>query len=207
MGFWKEVVEDNKKMRENAKRRKIETPKIKAKLGTKSLPPFLSVHNLEKWEALPEHTHCLLALHYENLSISVYEKNLEILLPYEKIIDTEVETSESITYKKKNKSVIGRGIIGGALFGGAGAVVGAMSGLKDNTKEIKESKKISYLGIKYNTNEGESAVVFKTEDWGARMVEKAIRKMANLDPIEKNEANNETGNEQTPNMPTGTIKL
>lgn len=37
---------------------------------------------------------------------------------------------------KKDKSVIGRAIVGGVLFGGAGAVVGGMTGLKPEEKEV-----------------------------------------------------------------------
>ena len=39
---------------------------------------------------------------------------------------------------KKDKSVIGRAIIGGVLFGGAGAVVGGMTGLKPEEKEVNK---------------------------------------------------------------------
>lgn len=50
---------------------------------------------------------------------------------------------------KKNKSVIGRAIVGGVLIGGLGAVVGAMSGLSKKQK----AEKHYYMVINYKMEE------------------------------------------------------
>ena len=50
--------------------------------------------------------------------------------------------------KEKNKSVIGRGIAGGLLFGGVGLVLGGLSGT--GTKQIKED--VQYIVVNYNEN-------------------------------------------------------
>ena len=41
-------------------------------------------------------------------------------------------------FVKKDKSVIGRAVVGCVLFGGAGAIVGGMTGLKPEEKEINK---------------------------------------------------------------------
>lgn len=57
-------------------------------------------------------------------------------IPNDKISRITLENSEQI-YERKEKSVIGRAIIGGLLFGPVGATVGGLSGLKDGQKKVK----------------------------------------------------------------------
>lgn len=84
--------------------------------------------------------------------ISMFEDHLElcplmskqpISLLYDQITDVYYGFEEEI--KEKNKSVIGRAVAGGLLFGGVGAIVGAASGTgKKQQKEIKRVFVISY---------------------------------------------------------------
>lgn len=55
---------------------------------------------------------------------------------------------------EKDKSVIGRGVVGSVLFGGAGLILGGLSGLQK--KQIMQN--INYLIINYNSN-GEEKVI------------------------------------------------
>ena len=55
---------------------------------------------------------------------------------------------------EKDKSVIGRGVVGSVLFGGAGLILGGLSGL--NKKQVQQN--IDYLIINYKSN-GEDKVV------------------------------------------------
>jgi len=44
--------------------------------------------------------------------------------------------NEDAVYQQQSKSVVGRAVIGGLLFGGAGAIVGAISGTKGENKKV-----------------------------------------------------------------------
>lgn len=66
-------------------------------------------------------------------------------IPIDRIIAVEVLSNEII--KEKEKSVIGRGIVGGIAFGPAGLVLGGMSGLKNKTtKKVEYVFCVSYFG-------------------------------------------------------------
>ena len=60
------------------------------------------------------------------MSISNKERIASFTIPHERIIDIDFITKTNI--EEKQKSVVGRAIVGGMLFGGAGAVVGGLSG-------------------------------------------------------------------------------
>ena len=95
------------------------------------------------------------------VDVALYEDHLEIkdvmkhsaTLKYDQITDvfyglkTEIVTT--------GKSVIGRGLAGGLLFGGVGAVVGAVSGT--GTKEKKERH--FYFIISYTSSTGEDKFI------------------------------------------------
>jgi len=52
-------------------------------------------------------------------------------IPYTRIL--AIDTMSQTNIQEKNKSVIGRGIVGGLLFGPAGAVIGGISGIGTKT--------------------------------------------------------------------------
>lgn len=62
-----------------------------------------------------------------------FKKEPEFILDVDEIEAIDILTEE----EAKNKSVIGRAIIGGVLFGGVGAVVGGLSGVGQK-KKIRE---------------------------------------------------------------------
>lgn len=126
-----------------------------------------------------------LVLQEDHLQIGIPLAKPEQLktLRYDQIKDV-VYTSE-IEQIAKSKSPIGRAVAGGLLFGGAGAVVGAVSGTGSKTK--KEYK--FYLIIYYVSKDGEDKFLQyqdKTLSAGQKFY-KALKEKANISTDNSNE--------------------
>lgn len=107
--------------------------------------------------------------HYEGLGIKQGANCIVKLTNYElQLCDIKIRPIIKISLKdisnvaiisdkeiiEKDKSVIGRGIVGNVLFGGAGLILGGLSGLQK--KQVEQN--IDYLIINYKSN-GENKVV------------------------------------------------
>jgi len=116
------------------------------------------------------------ALFDDHLTISSPVVKQEITLNYSQITDVFYGVQTDII--KKNKSVIGRAIGGGLLFGGVGAVVGAVSGT--GTKETKECN--IYFIISYTSQNGEDKFLqFKdTRLYKGDKVAKKLKEICNI---------------------------
>lgn len=77
------------------------------------------------------------------VEISLYDDHLELSAPmskqpislsYAQITDIYYGVETELV--EKNKSVIGRAFVGGILFSGVGAIVGAASGIGEKTKKV-----------------------------------------------------------------------
>lgn len=91
---------------------------------------------------------------YDNyLSIKAVAGKQEATLNYNQITDVYYGLETEIV--EKNKSVIGRAVAGGLLFGGIGAVVGSISGT--GSKEKKERH--FYFIISYTSISGEDKFI------------------------------------------------
>lgn len=77
----------------------------------------------------------------------------EIRLNYNQITDVFYGLETEIV--EKNKSVIGRAVTGGLLFGGVGAVVGGISGTGTKTKKERHF----YFIISYTSSAGEDKFI------------------------------------------------
>ena len=99
----------------------------------------------------------------------------KVSLAYSKITDVFYGFSGELI--QKQKSVIGRAAVGGLLFGGLGAVVGAVSGT--GTKEAKDPT--LYFIISYTDSEGnEQYLEFKdTRQYRGRKVAKTLKELTN----------------------------
>jgi len=63
-----------------------------------------------------------------------------------------IEKQDAV-YEQQSKSVLGRAVIGGLLFGGAGAVVGALSGTKGKREKVNFIDYVLTLIINYSGEE------------------------------------------------------
>lgn len=97
------------------------------------------------------------ALYDDKLELSAPMSSAPISLAYSQVTDIYYGIETEI--KDKNKSVIGRALVGGVLFAGAGAVVGAISGVGSKKEKVKKT----LLIISYKASSGEDKFL-KFED-------------------------------------------
>ena len=93
------------------------------------------------------------ALYEDHLELKAFmEKHEPISLQYEQITDVFHGIQSELV--EKDRSVIGRAVAGGILFGGVGAVVGGMSGV--GKKKEKTVTKLLLI-ISYTSKDGEDS--------------------------------------------------
>lgn len=93
------------------------------------------------------------ALYDDHLIIKSPILKQEIKLNYDQVTDVFYGLETEII--EKNKSVIGRAVAGGLLFGGVGAVVGGISGTGTKTKKERHF----YFIISYTSSTGEDKFI------------------------------------------------
>ena len=105
------------------------------------------------------------------------------IFDYKEIIEVSYEENGTQLYSKSSMRTVGGAIVGGVLMGGAGAVVGGLSGTTTQHKEVKtmtlkillrSTEKPTYL-INFN----ESKRVLKTEDKSDNALYKKYQRNAN----------------------------
>lgn len=117
--------------------------------------------------------------------VSLYDDHLEItsmqkrklLLNYDQI--TDVFYGGKIELIQKSKSVIGRALVGGVIFGGTGAVIGAVSGTGTKT----EKKTHLYFIISYTSSDGNDCYI-QFEDTRCHKGYKLSKKLKELAHVE-----------------------
>lgn len=117
------------------------------------------------------------ALYDEHLEISSPFAKNKINLDYSKIKD--VVYSAEVEEISKSKSSIGRAVAGGMLFGGVGAVVGAISGTGTKTKKERHF----YFIIAYTSAQGEEKFL-QFEDtrlYKGTKIAKKLKELCRLD--------------------------
>ncbi len=108
----------------------------------------------------------------------------EATLRYSQITDVFYGTQTEVI--KKKQSPIGRAVVGGMLFGGAGAIVGAISA------DEKEKKKVAlYFIISYTSSSGEDKYI-SFEDTRMYKGKKLANKLSELCGI--NQSGGESSN-------------
>ena len=106
----------------------------------------------------------------ENLTFTQLGLKTKVCIPLENVTSCEKYTEKEL----KEKSVIGRAVVGGILFGGVGAAVGAISGTKPKEKTL------FYTAITYTDNNEEKTLLFKIEQLNSldlvREIQELIKK-------------------------------
>lgn len=106
-------------------------------------------------EGLPLRKDCPIVLELDTdrnaVVFTEFGKKQEILLPISKITRTGILHIETV----ESGNMIGRATVGGVLYGGAGAIIGAMT--------AQEKKKVKHLySINYLSDGEEKAIVMKS---------------------------------------------
>lgn len=133
---------------------------------------------LQSVGGLVEGNACLVSLYEDKLTISAPLGKTTVELKYEQVTDVFYGLETEIT--THNKSVIKRALVGGLLFGGIGAVVGAVDGTGTKDKKSKHF----YFIISYKSSTGEDAYI-QFEDTRLYKGVKLSKKLKELCDIEK----------------------
>lgn len=123
------------------------------------------------------------------IDVSLFDDHLElknfavkqpITLNYSQITDVFHGYMEEIV--EKEKSTIGRAFAGGLLFGGAGAIVGAMTA---NGKKEKKVSKLMFI-ISYTSSSGEESILqFEdTRHYKGKKLSEQLKELCNIQPKE-----------------------
>lgn len=119
-------------------------------------------------------------LYDDHLTLSNFAVKQPITLNYSQI--TDVFHGYITEIQEKEKSVIGRAVTGGLLFGGAGAVVGAISA---NGKKEKKVTKLMFI-ISYTSSAGEDCFLqFEdTRHYKGKKLSEKLKELCNIKPKE-----------------------
>ena len=119
----------------------------------------------------------------EIVDIALYEDHLEIKnkkqtlkLDYDQV--TDVFHGYEDVLVEKQRSPIGRAVVGGLLFGGAGAVVGAISG----TQTTKKKKKLLFIVCYTGSDGGEKFLKFEdTRMYKGKKIAKQLKEFSGIE--------------------------
>lgn len=121
------------------------------------------------------------SLYDDHLTLKNFAVKQPITLNYSQI--TDVFYGYMTEIQEKNKSTIGRAVAGGLLFGGAGAIVGAMTA--NGTKEKKVTK-LMFI-ISYTSSKGEDCFLqFEdTRHYKGKKLSEKLKELCNIEEKEK----------------------
>lgn len=122
-----------------------------------------------------------LSLYDDHLTLKNFAVKQPITLNYSQI--TDVFHGYTTEIQEKNKSTIGRAMAGGLLFGGVGAIVGAMTA---NGKKEKKVTKLMFI-ISYISSKGEDCFLqFEdTRNWNGKKLSNKLKELCNIEEKEK----------------------
>ncbi|MGN1342819.1 MAG: hypothetical protein ACI4VL_06505 [Bacilli bacterium] len=102
---------------------------------------------------------CIIRLSNLNLQLCDAKRRPILNISLKDITNVGIISDKELV--EKDRSVIGRGIVGSALFGGAGLILGGLSGV--SKKQVEQN--IDYLVINYKSNDNDKVIsVYAKED-------------------------------------------
>lgn len=132
---------------------------------------------LDGISSLVPQTQCIISLEENMLIIETIDKSQRFELDFSQVITLKQVAHQETIQKKKN--VITRGIIGSALLGPSGAIIGSVSGLgtKENSQIVYDLI-ITYMST--NTNDV-NTIIFRSLNYGIcnSIIEKVNEKISN----------------------------
>ena len=87
---------------------------------------------------LDENAETGIVIDEKNQKFTIINKQSLITLPYSSLVEVEWVEDEVSVLKANKASVIGRSIVGGAILGGVGSIIGAATSTKTSSKEVKK---------------------------------------------------------------------
>lgn len=112
----------------------------------------------------------LLTVSLKGETIAIENSDMSFILEKSQITNTGYFTEQDVI--SKNKSVVGRSIAGGLLFGQMGAVIGGLSGVGGKTKKIHRK----FVFITYQSSDNsDCGIAFEVEDYELQPALKFIK--------------------------------
>lgn len=102
---------------------------------------------------LSEYSGMSIAYDKEKKKICILDLNQKpFIYDYADILQSELDINGETILKKSTTGTVGRGVVGGLVAGGAGAIVGGMTGSQ------KQTEKISSIDLKISVNDSQNPV-------------------------------------------------
>lgn len=165
MGFFKKTVAEREEKRKKKESHQAFMGKTTQPIGKIAMSTIVDL-SLDPYEEVLK-------------IISIDKELITITLPYERIRGFKIENEVTLA---KSGGTVGRALAGGALFGGAGAIVGGMSGKGKTASRwfgtltyVDKEGNIQELVFIHQTYSGDYNG--KDKHWGASKFEEAVNKV------------------------------
>lgn len=142
--------------------------KVKYKEELANTNSIVLVHCATHIQGLPATGNEYCSIFVKNEFVEITTNNQKFVIDYDKIYGVVVSANketiiQNIETTTKHKPSIGKAVVGGALFGTTGAIIGASSG-KSKSKSTVNSQEVVkslYLSINYEGENGSNSIVFE----------------------------------------------
>lgn len=142
--------------------------KFKYKEELTNTNSIVLVHCATHIQGLPATGNEYCSIFVKNEFVEIATNSQKFVIDYDKIYgaivsankETIIQNIETIT---KHKASIGKAVVGGALFGPAGAIIGASGGKSKSTSTVNSQEVIKslYLAINYKGESGDNSIMFE----------------------------------------------